>query len=72
MWRKRSSSKPIYYRHSSAVREKIASDGAVVRKIQDVGETRSNRTKREMKRRGEKVARRRDQTTDGMTLQKHI
>lgn len=72
MWRKRSGSKPIYYRHSKALREKIACDGAGVRKIQDVGETRSNRTKREMKRKGEKVARRRAQTTDGVTLQKHV
>lgn len=72
MWCKHNGSKPIYYRHSKAVREKIASDGAGVRKMQDVGETRSNRTKREMKRKGEKVARRRYQTTDGMTLQEHI
>lgn len=55
MWRKRNGSKPIYYCHSKAVREKTAG----VRKIQDVGETRSNRTKREMKRKGEKVAMRR-------------
>lgn len=68
MWRKRNGSKPIYYCHSKAVREKTAG----VRKIQDVGETRSNRTKREMKRKGEKVAMRRAQTIDGVTLQKHV
>lgn len=72
MWRKRNGSKPIYYCHSKAVREKTASDGAGVRKIQDVGETRPNRTKREMKRKGEKVAMRRAQTIDGVTLQKHV